>query len=294
VLAFVQGSGWCVWQLARVAYMSEVLPPNMRGRALSTLGGVVRVGFFVGPFIAAGLTAVAGFDAVYALALVLSVLAAAMLFRFSSASEGRSQPGIPVSFRGILADNLGVLFTAGIAALAIQALRAARVAIVPLWAAHIGLSVETAAMLFGMSLGVELLFVYAGGSAMDRYGRKATAIPCLVLMSLGLALLPLAQGVWSLALVSLLLGFGNGISSGVNMTLGVDNAPDVGRAEFLGIWRVFGDTGTAGGPVAVAAITALATLGAAAVLTGVFGLLAAVFVAKFVQETMVRDQAESA
>jgi MFS family permease len=287
-LAFVQGSGWSVWQLARLAYVSEVVPPTLRGRALSTLGGTVRVGYFVGPFAAAGLTAASGFDAVYALALGLSVLAAVLLFRYSSATEGRSSSARPVPVRRILAEHSSALLTTGIAALSVQALRTARVAIVPLWADHIGLSAETASVLFGVSLGVEVLFVYPGGSVMDRYGRKAVAVPCLVLMSAGLALLPLAHGVWSMVLIAVLLGFGNGISSGVNMTLGADLAPAVGRAEFLGVWRVFGDIGTAGGPLAVAGVTAALTLGDASVAVGVLGLAAAAYVARFVPETLRR------
>jgi hypothetical protein len=85
-----------------------------------------------------------------------------------------------------------------------------------------------------------------------------------------------------------LLGFGNGISSGVNMTLGADLAPAVGRAEFLGVWRVLGDIGTAGGPLAVAGVTAALTLGDASVTVGVLGLAAAAYVARFVPETLRR------
>src|SRR4028118_1976007 len=32
------------------------------------------------------------------------------------------------------------------------------------------------------------------------------------------------------------------------MTLGSDFAPAIGRAEFLGVWRLVSDVGTAGGP----------------------------------------------
>ena len=40
--------------------------------------------------------------------------------------------------------------------------------------------------------------------------------------------------------VALLLGFGNGLGSGIVMTLGADFAPARGRAEFLGVWRLVG------------------------------------------------------
>ena len=143
-------------------------------------------------------------------------------------------------------------------------------------------------MLFGLSLGVELLLVYPGGSVMDRWGRKATAIPCLVLMSTGLALMPLTEGASTLALVAVLLGVGNGLSSGVVMTLGADFAPPASRVSFLGVWRLLSDVGTAGGPLAVAAATAAITLGGAAVTVGALGLLAAAYALRFVPETSPR------
>jgi MFS family permease len=53
---FVMGCGWSVWLLARFSYVTDVLPATMRGRALSTLGGVTRAGAFVGPLLGAALT----------------------------------------------------------------------------------------------------------------------------------------------------------------------------------------------------------------------------------------------
>ncbi|HWI74328.1 MAG TPA: MFS transporter [Baekduia sp.] len=285
LLAFVHGSGWSVWQLARMDYVSSTVPADLRGRALSLLGGVARVGLFAGPFAGAALTAAFGFDAVYALALALSIVAAALLFRFSSAHEGRAGVKRPASLRRIATTHADALKLTGTAALAIQALRAARLAIVPLWAQHIGLSAVTTSILFGVTLGVEVVCVYPGGSMMDRWGRKAVTVPALVLMSLGLALLPLTHDAWAMAAVGVVLGLGNGISSGVNMTLGADLAPAEGRAEFLGIWRVFGDVGTAGGPLVVAAVTASFALGGASIVVAALGLAAAGFVSVMVPET---------
>jgi hypothetical protein len=38
----VMGFAWAIWQLARLAYVSDVTPPEMRGRALSLVGGTNR------------------------------------------------------------------------------------------------------------------------------------------------------------------------------------------------------------------------------------------------------------
>lgn len=289
VLAFVQGSGWAVWQLARMAYVSEVVAPEFRGRALSILGGVSRGGWFAGPFVGAGVMHLGGFDALYAVVVALTLGAAGLLFTFSSPDEGRDARGTPhIAVAAIVRTHRRALLTVGTAAMTIQALRNARIAIVVLWADHIGLSTETASIVFGISLGVELLLVYPGGSIMDRHGRKAVAVPSIVITSIGLALLPLTHELWSMVLVVVLLGIGNGISSGVIMTFGADLAPAAGRAQFLGAWRVLGDIGTAGGPLAVAAVTAVLTLGGAAVVCGAIGLLAATLVQRVVPETMRR------
>src|SRR5439155_4275277 len=154
----------------------------------------------------------------------------------------------------------------GVGSTAIGTLRASRQAVVPLWADHIGLGASATSVVYGISTGMEVLLFYPAGSAMDRFGRKSVAIPCLATMSVGMMLLPLTHAFWTLALVGLLIGFGNGLGSGIVMTLGADFSPAIGRAQFLGAWRVCGDIGTAGGPLGVAGVTAAATLGGAAVL----------------------------
>ena len=52
----------------------------------------------------------------------------------------------------------------------------------------------------------------------------------------------------TLLIAALVIGFGNGIGSGMIMTLGADYSPAVGRAHFLGVWRLMSDLGSTGGP----------------------------------------------
>src|SRR5690606_22836863 len=77
----------------------------------------------------------------------------------------------------------------------------------------------------------------------------------------------------SLALVGLLLGFGNGLGSGIVMTLGADFSPVHGRAEFLGVWRTLSDVGMALGPIIASVGTAVASLASGSVALGGIGLL---------------------
>ena len=83
-----------------------------------------------------------------------------------------------------------------------------------------------------------------------------------------------------------MIGFGNGLGSGIVMTLGADFAPSTGRAEFLGVWRLIGDVGTAGGPLLVAVVEIGGSLAAASVAVGAIGLAGAVVLFGWLPETL--------
>lgn len=290
---FVMGCGWSVWLLARLSYVSNTVPVLARGRALSTLGGVNRMGNFIGPFVGAVVIAVGGVKAAFLLQAVLAVGACIILLSASApgdAADGRELGTVhgPVRFRSIMSDHARVFGTAGLAGSLISMLRASRQVILPLWGAAIGMSPSQIAVVFGLSAGLDMLLFYPSGVISDRWGRKATAIPCLGLLSVGLILLPVATSAPSFLLVALLLGAGNGVGTGIVMTLGADFSPIRGRAEFLGVWRLVTDIGQAGGPLLIAGATAVLSLGFASAVVGVLGLTGIGVVARFVPETRVR------
>lgn len=275
IFTFIMGCGWSVWLLARLTYVTDVMPVTMRGRALSTLGGLNRVGNFIGPFIAILAIQLMDLEGAYLLHFVSAVAALGMLVLFVKDAGPPPLPEhtSPLHVVSIVRDNASVFVTAGLGVTAIQVLRAARQIVLPLWAVHIGLDSSAVSVIFGISLGMEMLLFYPAGSVMDRLGRKWVALPCLGIMSLGMALIPLTQSFWALAAVGIIVGFGNGLGSGIVMTLGADFSPALGRAQFLGAWRLFGDLGTAGGPLMVAATTGVLSLGAASLLTAGFGVV---------------------
>ena len=44
--------------------------------------------------------------------------------------------------------------------------------------------------------------------------------------------------------MAVVLGIANGLSTGITMMLGTDNAPSKNKGEFLGIWRLLTDGGS--------------------------------------------------
>lgn len=63
--AVVMGPAGGIFIVARQSYLGHIVPAHQRARAMSTLGGVARIGWFIGPLAAAPLIAVHGARAAF-------------------------------------------------------------------------------------------------------------------------------------------------------------------------------------------------------------------------------------
>jgi MFS family permease len=273
---FVTGMGTAVWQLARQAYVTAVIPFRLRARAMSLLGGVYRIGLFVGPFIGSGVVHFFGTPAAYAVHIVAAAAAVVVLYVYPDLTEVHEQRATPTArARDVVVQQASVLRTLGVGVLLISAVRASRQVVLPLWGEHLGLSPALVALIFGISGAFDMLVFYPSGQVMDRFGRVWAAAPSMIVLALGHLLLPLTSGPVSLIAVGVVLGVGNGLGSGLVMTLGADLAPRDQRPVFLGVWRFCADVGNGAGPVALSGLTALASLGVAILAMGGIGLVGA-------------------
>ena len=296
-LVFLMGCSWAIWMLARLSYATDSSPIEQRGRVLSLLGGANRVGNFVGPFAGGFGAATFGAEFTFYFQAALALAAAATMFAFVHDPDTVSEVHSGAAHRRlavVLRDNRNVFATAGLATVAIQVLRSSRQAVIPLWGDRAGLDAAQVGVIFGLSSAIDMTVFYPVGIAMDRWGRKWTAIPCLLTMSIGMLMIPFTDSFATLVIASLVTGFGNGLGSGINMTLGADFSPVVARGEFLGVWRLIGDLGTAGGPLIVSGVTIAASLGAASIATGGIGLAGAAVMFFLVPEPMHRGRLQPA
>lgn len=270
---FGTGLATSVWYLARLSFVAEAVPYRYRGRALSTLGGMQRVGMFLGPFVGAGAMHVLGDKGAYWVYLAAALAAGGLLLLVADVSR-RQRAAEPVPTFAVLRQHWPVLRTLGFTALLFGAVRASRQVVVPLWADRVGLSPTTTSLVYGVSGAVDMLLFYPAGKVMDRYGRLWVAVPSMLLLGVAHLLLPLTHHVVPLLIVTIVMGIGNGIGAGILMTLGADAAPATGRAAFLGAWRLAPDVGTAAGPLAVSAVSAAVALGPAVLTMGGIALVA--------------------
>ncbi|GAB05821.1 MFS transporter [Gordonia amarae] len=288
------GLAQAVWGLARQSYLTAVVPFGQRARAISTMAGMSRLGFFVGPFVTAAIlgsessTDTVGSGAtdsghltyVFAVQLAMVLLAGILFVTMADPPHLRTPAGsLPI--HTVAVRERGTLLRLGPGALALGAVRASRTVVLPLWAEHIGMSGAEIALAFGVAGALDVGLSYPAGVGLDRLGRRAMAVPSLLLYSVGLLCIPLATtetGVW---IVAIAVASANGLTNGLIMTIGADASPADARPQFLAAWRLLHDAGSAGAPAAAGALAGIIGLAAASACTGLVGLAGTLVFAVF-------------
>lgn len=309
---FLLGLATSVFGLARHAFLTSYVPARVRARALSTLGGVFRGGWAVGPFAAAAIIAWWGspelviwvlVGACFAVVVVLLLLpdpertfGTAQLVRSTSAgvlTEGEAEADAASHgvFRAIVTHR-AVLARVGTGIGFLGAVRASRTVILPLWAVSIGMQADTASLVIGIAAAIDFGLFYVSGQVMDRFGRLWGAIPGLVGLAAGHIVLAFthdlsANDAW-FAAVAVLFGVANGLTSGVLLTLGADLAPKANPAPFLSAFRTIGHAGQAVAPLLISAITSVVSIMAASATIGVLGFAGAAILWRYVPRYVPR------
>ena len=283
-----------IWSLARQAVVADKMPAMHMGKAMTALGGTQRVGNLVGPMISAMLLLWFPLWSVYVFSAMCAVLAVVVLCipalnRGFDAMESTSTATMPTA---ALADpnepaprklqvRWKAVLLAGIAVTILSIARAAQPTLIQLWGVHIHLHESGISLLVALGAALELVLMFPGGYIKDRLGRTVVLIVCLVVFGGGFLIMSIQPVlVWTIIAV-VVMAVGNGLGAGVNMTIGADLSPKVGRAKFLGIWAVFNNSGKLGGPAIVALLLSLASLPLAVVATGVLTILGAVWAGVF-------------
>lgn len=289
LLIGMAGAGF---NLARQSYLAVAVPTSYRARAMSLLGGMMRIGSFVGPFLGALAQTFMGMQGAFAVgAVCMGIAVVVSLFIQELAEPARpthleSTTTSPLeiitnpTMTSLAKEHRRVLLSSGLGVLCLAAMRASRTAVIPLWAEHIGLTPAQASLIYGVAGAIDLIMFYPSGMLMDRKGRRVVAVACLTGLAIGTAAVPLTGTSGWLMVAAVLIGLGNGFGAGIVMTLGADYSPAVGRPKFLALWRLLSDTGTLTGPLLISAVTAISTLGFGVWAVAVLGFVGAGIFAK--------------
>ena len=301
VVALVDGGRWAlwlyvvsallrapavnVWNLARQALVAETVPTAQLGRAMTALGGTLRVGSLVGPLCGAVLLLWWPLWSVYVFSLVCALLSLAVLYSPRGAALERrpgedptghgaarraaparaAEPPLPAPGRGLRALDVRwrAVLLAGAAVAALALVRVSHPVVLQVWGVHLGLDASTISLLVALIATIELALMLPGGYLKDRLGRAPVLIACLTFLGASFVLMTLLPHVPGLVVAVVVAAVGNGLGAGINMTIGADLSPRVGRGRFLGVWALFSNVGVVAGPGLVAALLVVASVQAA-------------------------------
>jgi MFS family permease len=268
-------------RLSRQTYITRRVPSDVRGRAMSTVGGSFRMSLFVGPLLGGFLADQVGFSTTFVIAGALTGLGLIppLLQPVAERDDvlvappsGRDRVGLFAAIRS----HRRVLGRAALVPMLTMAVREGRYVLVPLIGNDLGLSPTAVGALVTVGTAADLLLFPVAGFIMDRFGRLAAMIPSFSLIAIGLLILAAADTVAVAVLAGAVMGIGNGLSSGALLTLGSDLAPSDSPGPFLAAIAVIQDVGKIIGPLVVGFVGSAASLSAASV--ALAGLMVVVIV----------------
>jgi MFS family permease len=278
---FILGASVAVFGLARHSYLTEIVPYSHRARALSILGGVFRAGHFIGPLIGAALIVLIDLQAVYWNAVLFCALAALILLFIKPDRMPDTPATVPGGTWKVAKRESKKLATLGVTSAIIGGLRTARLIGLPLWALSIGLPPATIALYMGIAGALDLALSYTSGQIMDRFGRRWSALPTLLGLSVTFSILTLATDETTFLAVALLMSLANGVGSGIILVIGADLAPKGERNEFLASYRLLVDSGVAAAPLVISGVTALVGLSFAMFTVSGLGIVGALMAYRY-------------
>ncbi len=289
-LRLLAGVGTALWGISRHAYITDMIAPAQRGRSIAVFGGINRGGTLLAPVFGGLIGQNFGLNAPFVISGFLAILTAiiAALFIPETGRESAASSGHRVRW-GLVGQLLRThrrdLSAAGMAQIFAQMIRAGRQLLIPLYGISLGLEPGVTGSIISFAALLDVAMFFPAGFMMDRFGRKVAAVPSFAVMAIGMLVVAASFDFRTLLLGAAIVGFGNGLGSGTMMTLGADLAPPGAVGEFLGFWRLIGDTGQSGGPLVVGVVAGAFGLAATALLLSGVGAAAALTLALLVRET---------
>ena len=247
------GRGVIGVMLSRQAVLTSTVSTDLRGRAMSLMGGSMRLAVLVGTAGGGVLYDLFGDRWTFVAAGVISATGI-----FAVLPELQQDREMTASTRGGWADLFHVfrqhrrrLVAGGMFGMFVMTAREGRMVVLPLVGVALDLSPAAIGGLVAVGYTADLVLFPVSGYVMDRFGRLAAMFPAYGLLAIGLGVLATADTATMAIVAGVLMGVGNGMSSGSLFTIGSDLAPEEGTASFLSGISVLSDTGRVVGPVLV-------------------------------------------
>ena len=244
---FIGGFGVSTWNTGSQVLIADVTEVENRGRAVAVRSMSVRLGNIAGPFIGALLTTTFSIRSIFLFNVVtkLAVIAITLFLiketrpEPAQAKKGESRP--PVEKLGV-----SIFLTRGFLVISFATFALGMMtqgvfsALFPLYVREV-VNFDAADVGYMITLASIVVFLvsYPNGILVDRYGRRKTLVPGLLVLGLSGYLLAQSMDPPGIYLMVAVYGVGSGMTTGTSQVYAMDLAPESRRGAFLGIWSAF-------------------------------------------------------
>lgn len=282
----IGGFGFGAMGQSRQLFVTRGVPLRFRGRVTSGMGGTHRLALAIGPLIGGAVAETVSFRAAFLLAGVVTIAGAVFWVLPGGREEVEVVAAAPrVDVIEALRRHRRLVVVGGLGPMLIMAGREGRYVVIPLVADRLGLSVSEIGGLLAVGTVIDFVVFPVSGVLMDRLGRLYAIVPAFTVMAIGMVMLGLADTATDVAVASVLIGAGNGVTSGAMLTLGADLAPDGEQGPYLAGFNLITNFGFFLGPFAVGAVADLAGLDVSAFVLGAILIAGVAWIALVVGET---------
>ncbi len=293
---FIGGFGVSIWNTGSQVLIADVTEVENRGRAVAVRSMSVRLGNIAGPFVGSLLTLISDIRSIFLFNVVTKLMVLAITYtliketRPEASRPKKGETGAPsekldisiFKTRGFLVISFAT-FALGMMTQGVFS------ALFPLYvkdtanfdAADIGYMITLASV-------VIFLVSYPNGILVDRYGRRKTLIPGLVVLGLSGYLLAQSVDAAGIYLMVVIYGIGAGMTTGTSQVYAMDLAPANRRGAFLGIWAAFNHLSSVLAPLLLGLLAEVMGLPGTFVIASILLAIGAVFTWFYGPETLTK------
>lgn len=257
---------------------------------MSTMGGLSRFAYVVGPVVGGWMSEFFGTPSVFMLQAALAILGASCIATFTPPMLPQIQESADRFAFGMvktaILSRCGPLVRVVVFVCALNFVRKARELFFSLAGSDAGLSESVVGYFTALSFFFDMLGAPLAGKLMDTQGRRFAGSVSIVTSSVGILGLTFHSGV-AVAVSGIVTGIGNGFSCGLLPTLGADLSPaGSARGPFLSVYRSMVNSAEFVAPALLGIIAQRSSIANAEVVSAAVGIFGAMWLLMCVPETL--------
>ncbi len=302
VYRFIAGWGEQMWMMSRIAVIADTGASGQRGKQVTSMFGVQQIGNLSGPVIGGIAAVVWGLWApfvMHAVIVAVAVIPSFFLMRETAPPVSGPRPqarvGEAIGLRRLLVAPIPAVFAVQFLANVTRGGVFGGGVIVTYAAFTYNIEPDELGLLRGSMAAVGIPIVFGAGYVMDRFGRRYTIVPGLLLSATSMLFLAATAYLdtsfaWFIA-AFVAIHMSVNIISGNMQTLGTDVAPTEARGMFFGVSRTVAQGGATLSPASFGVLTGLFGAGLAFSFLGAAAVVGGFIVIFLIPETLRREEA---